>query len=155
MDLQLEWRWILRQQCPLCQRGLTGDCSLQYNITAIDNEAAYLLGGAPDRSGSARGESPAQGADSEVTPASVVQGKGASLLGHNWLLVFRLDWKMIHQLRGEGLQELLECQGEVFQAELGTLRGYEAKIHVDPGAMLDSARHALSLMHSGENWTRS
>ena len=32
------------------------------------------------------------------------------------------------------MQELLERHGEVFQAELGTLRGYEAKIHVDPGA---------------------
>ena len=41
---------------------------------------------------------------------------------------------MIHQLRGGSLQELLERHGEVFQAELGTLRGYEAKIHVDPGA---------------------
>ena len=48
--------------------------------------------------------------------------------------MFRLDWKEIHHLRGGGLQELLERHGEVFQAELGTLRGYEAKIHVDPGA---------------------
>ena len=31
------------------------------------------------------------------------------------------------------MQEL-ERHGEVFQAELVTLRGYEAKIHVDPGA---------------------
>ena len=67
-------------------------------------------------------------------PLLVVQGKGPSLLGRNWLQVFRLDWKEIHQLRGGGLQELLERHGEVFQAELGTLRGYEAKIHVDPGA---------------------
>ena len=63
-------------------------------------------------------------------PLLVVQGKGPSLLGRNWLRVFHLDWKMIHQLRGGGLQDLLEHHGEVFQ--LGTLRGYEAKIHVDP-----------------------
>ena len=67
-------------------------------------------------------------------PLLVVQGKGPSLLGRNWLRVLRLDWKVIHQLRGGSLQELLERHGEVFQAELGTLRGYEAKIHVDPGA---------------------
>ena len=41
---------------------------------------------------------------------------------------------MIHQPRGGGWQELLECHGEVFQAELGTLKGCEAKIHMDPGA---------------------
>ena len=41
---------------------------------------------------------------------------------------------MIHQLSGGELQELLDRHGEVFQAELGTLRGYEAKIHVEPGA---------------------
>jgi len=41
---------------------------------------------------------------------------------------------VIHQLRGGGWQELLECRGEVFQAELGTLKGFEAKIHMDPGA---------------------
>ena len=64
----------------------------------------------------------------------VVQGKGPSLLGRNWLQVLRFDWKVIHQLQGGSLQELLERHGEVFQAELGTLRGYEAKIHVDPGA---------------------
>ena len=55
------------------------------------------------------------------------------ILASNWLRVLRLDWNVIHQLRGGSLQELLECHGEVFQAELGTLRGYEAKIHVDPG----------------------
>ena len=64
----------------------------------------------------------------------VVQGEGPSLLGRNWLRVFRLDWNMIHQLSGGELQELVDRHGEVFQAELGTLRGYEAKIHVEPGA---------------------
>ena len=64
----------------------------------------------------------------------VVQGEGPSLLGRNWLRVFRLDWNMIHQLSGGELQELLDRHGEVFQVELGTLRGYEAKIHVEPGA---------------------
>jgi len=74
------------------------------------------------------------GEQSAKLPLLVVQSEGPSLLGRNWLRVFRLDWKVIHLLRGGGLQELLERYGEVFQPELGTLKGYEAKIHVDPGA---------------------
>ena len=61
-------------------------------------------------------------------PLLVVKGEGPSLLGPNGLRVFRLDWKVIHQLRGGKLPELLEYHGEVFQTELGILRGYEAKI---------------------------
>ena len=33
-----------------------------------------------------------------------------------------------------GLQELLGKHSEVFQTELGTLRGFQAQIHVDPEA---------------------
>jgi len=83
-------------------------------------------------------------------PLLVVQGKDPSLLGRNWLRVFHLDWKVIYQLRGGGLQEF-------FQTELGTLRGYEAKIHCGSWsqASVMQGTHVLSYMHSGKKWSRS
>ena len=61
--------------------GVRGDIleSVPYGtITVINDEAAYLLRGAPDRSGSVRGESPARGADSKVTPIVVQERAQAS-----------------------------------------------------------------------------
>jgi len=64
-------------------------------------------------------------------PLLVIDGKGPSLLGRDWLAQFRLDWHTIHQLRNTPLQEILESHQELFRDELGTLRGYKAKIFVD------------------------
>ena len=69
----------------------------------------------------------------EELPLSVVRGMGTSLLGQNWLQKIRLKWQGIHQLQQtSALQETLQRYAEVFQNELGEIKGMEALIDVDP-----------------------
>ena len=67
-------------------------------------------------------------------PLVVVKGGGPTLLGRNWLSHIRLNWSKIHYTTSPGLHELLAKYPEVFQEGLGSLKGYEAKINVDPNA---------------------
>ena len=73
-------------------------------------------------------------------PLLVVNGKGPSLLGRDWLRELRLDWREIHAVTSTlgslTLQGLLEQHANVFRDELGTIRGVTAKLHVDPQARL-------------------
>ena len=43
-----------------------------------------------------------------------------------------LQWKEIFQMKEEMLEQMLREHDEVFQDELGTLKGFQAKIYVDP-----------------------
>ena len=75
-------------------------------------------------------------------PLVVVQGQGPSLLGRDWLKVVKLDWEGIFNLKGacpelsrqEKLQTLLDAHAELFQAELGTIKGITAKLQMKEGA---------------------
>ena len=67
-------------------------------------------------------------------PLVVVEGEGPSLFGRDWLAHFSLDWKEVHRLQGTSLQNVLLRHQAVFQPGLGTLQGYEAKIHVEANA---------------------
>ena len=65
-------------------------------------------------------------------PLVVVEGKGPNLFGRNWMQSVRLNWRKIniikdHQ-RKESLNAVLQKHGNVFQEQLGLLRG------VPPGA---------------------
>ena len=75
-----------------------------------------------------------QGDHKAVLPLIVVAGSGPSLLGRNWLAQFRLDWKTIHSLKQMALNQLLEKHAAIFEPGLGTLKGVEATILVDPKA---------------------
>ena len=67
----------------------------------------------------------------EELPLLVVRGTAASLLGRNWLQKIRLDWQEIHQLQQiPALQETLKRYAEVFENELGEIKGREARIDV-------------------------
>ena len=63
----------------------------------------------------------------------VVKGDGPSLMGRDWLRHIRFNWKAIYQVQASQLQEVLDRHKELFQPGLGTLKGFEAKIHIDPG----------------------
>ena len=71
----------------------------------------------------------------EELPLLVIRGTGASLLGRNWLQKIRLNWQGIHQLQQTpALQETLQRYAEVFENELGEIKGMEARIDVNPQA---------------------
>ncbi len=65
-------------------------------------------------------------------PLLVVGTDGPTLLGRNWLRSLRLDWQQIHQLNDTPLERVLARHATIFNDELGTLKGFKAKIHVDP-----------------------
>ena len=75
-----------------------------------------------------------------ILPALVIRGDGPNLFGRDWLKVIRINWSEIfkveakQQVKNHGLQRVLEANKEVFQDELGTLHGMEAKIYVDEKA---------------------
>ena len=69
----------------------------------------------------------------------VVSGAGPPLLGRNWLDSLKLDWATIFQRVHKvsdtkslnSLQSILNQHEQIFKAELGTLKGTKANIHVD------------------------
>ena len=66
----------------------------------------------------------------------VVRGDGPSLLGRDWLMELRLEWREIRVLRSAmaSLDAMLERHRDVFKDELGKIQGVEAKIQVEPDA---------------------
>ena len=51
-----------------------------------------------------------------------------------WLSKLRLNWSEIHYATNPGLHQLLSEYDSIFQGGLGTFKGYEAKVEVDPDA---------------------
>lgn len=70
-------------------------------------------------------------------PLIVTRGTGPALLGRNWLKELRLDWKQIFSVQSKhALEDVLLRYEDVFQDELGTVKGVTAKIHIDPATEL-------------------
>ena len=67
-------------------------------------------------------------------PLVVVAGGGPSLVGRDWLCHIRLDWRQINRVHNASLQAVLTRHPLVCQEGLGTLKGFEARIYVDPDA---------------------
>ena len=67
-------------------------------------------------------------------PLLVVKGEGPSLFGRDWLTKIHLNWGAINTVKCRTLTSVLESYSSVFEPGLGTLQGYKAKIHMDPGA---------------------
>ena len=65
-------------------------------------------------------------------PLVVVGGSGPSLLGRDWLSQIQLDWRQINQVHNASLVSVLARYPGVFKEGLGTLKGFKAKIYVDP-----------------------
>ena len=80
-------------------------------------------------------------------PLLVVNGKGPSLLGRDWLRELRLDWREIHAvlstLGSLTLQGLLDQHADVFRDELGTNRGVTAKLHVCTSVLLQAKARTI------------
>ena len=67
-------------------------------------------------------------------PLVIVNGDGPSLFGRQWLDSIKINWKAINCVQSKSLQSVVDRHQEVFKPELGTLKGYEAKILVDSDA---------------------
>ena len=57
---------------------------------------------------------------------------GLSLMSRDWLAVFRLNWKVIYYIENCSIQSVLQQFTDVFKERLITLKGYEARIHINP-----------------------
>ena len=88
--------------------------------------------------GSADVEVKGYGKETAVLPLLIVEKEGPSLLGRNWLNTLRLDWSQlisVHHLQGSSaLSAVLQRHPQVFEEGLGTLKGFKAKICVDPSS---------------------
>ena len=65
---------------------------------------------------------------SHKVPLIVVKGSGLTLMGRNWLQLFKLDWQEIFLLQSNSLspiQQILQKHSNVFQEGLGTLTGFK------------------------------
>ena len=70
-----------------------------------------------------------------ILPLIVVKGHGPSLFGRNWLEKIKLNWSTIHTVTiSSALDNLLLKHQNLFHDRLGTLRGFHARLTVDPTA---------------------
>lgn len=67
-------------------------------------------------------------------PLVIVKGNGPSLLGRDWLSHLKIKWDQVRQISASALESMLERKKKLFAPGLGTLKGFRAKIHVDPSA---------------------
>ena len=66
-------------------------------------------------------------------PLIVVAGSGPSLLGQDWLSKIRMEWQsMSATCVEETLVDLIRQHEGIFQDDLGTLKGTEATLHINP-----------------------
>ena len=70
-----------------------------------------------------------------ILPLLVIKGNSPNLFGRNWLQYIRINWKSIHMVGNDKLQNILAKHQNVFGKGLGHLRGYNAKIHVEQEAV--------------------
>ena len=76
------------------------------------------------------------GEQANKLPLLVVEGKGPSLLGRDWLLEIRIDWQelWLHTVQTTHQPQTILNNHLVFTKELGRLKGVQAKIHIEPDA---------------------
>ena len=85
------------------------------------------------------------GGEGAQLPLVVVASSGPSLIGCDWLSQLCLDWQAIHRLQEQTLSEVLAKHKAVFEEGLGTLKGFEAELQLDPNAQ----PKFFSLLHEG------
>ena len=79
-----------------------------------------------------------------------ISGHWSSLLGHQWLCQFLLNWSCVHAIQDDSqlqLKQILENQQAVFCEELSELKRFNAQIFVDPTIALIFC-HAWSVPYS-------
>ena len=70
-----------------------------------------------------------------ILPLIVVKGHGPSLFRRNWLEKIKLNWSSLHTVTmSSALDDLLQQHQNLFHDQLGTLKGFHARLAVDPTA---------------------
>ena len=65
----------------------------------------------------------------------MVEGKGHSLLGQNWLNPLHIDWTQVSSIKGDTqLDEMLHEFSDLFQDELGTVKDFKASLYFKESA---------------------
>ena len=73
------------------------------------------------------------GSTNSILPLLVTKTDGPSLIGRNWLAPLNLNVEQIHQLQvNKPLEELLSRHKKCFGDELGCLKGFKAKLFINP-----------------------
>ena len=69
-------------------------------------------------------------------PLVVVSGNQPNLIGRNWLEKLQFNWQNVYQIQHQSkLQALLDKYDHLFDEELGSMKGINAKIHLAPDAV--------------------
>ena len=66
-------------------------------------------------------------------PLVVVEGRGPSLFGRNWLEKIKVDWERIHSVQSE-VDQILEKYETIIQEKLGTIKGVSARLELKSDA---------------------
>ena len=67
-------------------------------------------------------------------PILVTKGQGPTLLGHTWLNALKVDWSQVQLSGPTNLEDLLAKCDEQFKPDIGELKGFTARLVVDPEA---------------------
>ena len=73
----------------------------------------------------------------ENLPLVVVEGRGPSLLGRNWLKHFHLDWSQLNNVQEDNdtkIQELIDRHPDLFKEGLGKVTAATAEIYLKENA---------------------
>ena len=85
------------------------------------------------------------GPQQATLPLIVVQGKGPSLFGRNWMEVIRLNWSNInHVTTNRSLNRILSKYPVVFKNELGLVKGTKAPRFFKPDRSHTTLRKRLN-----------
>ena len=61
----------------------------------------------------------------------VVQGSRTNLLGRDWLKQIKLDWKEVHAVVNDSVEELKQKYSKVFEPGLGELKNVQLRLDID------------------------
>ena len=101
---------------------------------------------------------------------TVVDGDGPSLLGRDWLKQLRQNWTQISMVQNSStqLEDLMKEYSENFRDELGTVRGFQASLHLKgspqpkffrprpvPFVIRDAVGHELDCLVAEHNYWES
>ena len=100
------------------------------NLKTYTGESISLLGTAPVLV--------KHGEKQEELMVYVVDGEGPNIMGRDWLNHFKVSLQGIYNLVGthttSDLEEVLSKHADAFSKGLGKLKGFKAKLYIEPGA---------------------